>query len=73
MCLIKTIETEQQQYGSDLIFGKDFVNNYMPYWHKLQLVIEIEKKTTGDTTGKDYMSPEIYELSMVSDITDVTL
>jgi hypothetical protein len=36
-------------------------------------VIEIVKKTIGDTTGKDSMTPEIYELSMISDITDVTL
>lgn len=75
MCLIKTIETEQQEYGSDLIFWKDFVNNYMPYRHKLQLVIEINKITSWpwDRTWYYYITPEIYELSMVSDITDVTL
>jgi hypothetical protein len=70
MCLIKTIETEQQEFGSDLVFWKDFVNSYMPYRHKLQLVIEITKK---NVSGNDYRTPEIYELSMVSDITDVTL
>lgn len=68
MCLIKTIETENQEYGSDLIFGKDFVDNYMPYWHKLQLVIELNR-----SAWNSYRTPEIYELSMVSDITDVTL
>lgn len=68
MCLIKTIETENQEYGADLIFGKDFVNNYMPYWHKIQLVIEL-----NITSWNNRRTPEIYELSMVSDITDVTL
>ena len=68
MCLIKTIETENQEYGADLIFGKDFVDNYMPYWHKLQLVIELNR-----SAWNSYRTPEIYELSMVSDITDVTL
>ena len=71
MCLIKTIETENQEYGSDLIFGKDFVNNYMPYRHKIQLVIELNR--TGAGTTNTYRTPEIYELSMVSDITDITL
>ena len=71
MCLIKTIETEQQEYGADLIFGKDFVNNYMPYWHKIQLVIELNRTWAGATNS--YRTPEIFELSMVSDITDVTL
>lgn len=66
MCLIKTIESEQQWYGSDLIFGKNFVNNYIPYWHKIQFVIELNSNSS-------YLSPEIYELSMVSDITDITL
>lgn len=71
MCLIKTIETTYQEYGSDLIFWKDFVNNYMPYRHKLQLVIELNKVWWWATNT--YRTPEIYELSMVSDITDVTL
>lgn len=66
MCLIKTIENEQQGYGSDLIFGKNFVNNYIPFWHKIQFVIEL--------ASNDYhLSPEVYEISMISDITDVTL
>ena len=66
MCLIKTIESDQQAYGSDLIFGKNFVNNYIPFWHKIQFVIELR--------SNDYhLSPEIYEISMNSDITDVTL
>lgn len=71
MCLIKTIETENQEYGSDLIFGKDFVNNYIPYWHKIQFVIEINR--TGAGVTNTYRTPEIFELSMVSDITDITL
>jgi hypothetical protein len=71
MCLIKTIETENQEYGSDLIFGKDFVNNYIPYWHKIQFVIEINR--TGAGVTNTYRTPEIYELSFISDITDITL
>ena len=70
MCLIKTIESEQQGYGGDLIFGKNFVNNYIPFWHKIQFVIELNKK---DTYRNDYRTPEVYEISMISDITDVTL
>ena len=66
MCLLKTIESEQQWYGSDLIFGKNFVNNYIPFWHKIQFVIELNSNSR-------YLSPEIYELSMISDITDVVL
>lgn len=66
MCLIKTIESEQQGYNSDLVFGKDFVNNYLPFWHKIQFVIELN-------SNSDWLSPEIYELSINSDITDITL
>lgn len=66
MCLIKTIESEEQGYGSDLIFWKNFVNNYIPYRHKIQFVIELN-------SNDRMLSPEIYELSMISDITDVTL
>lgn len=70
MILVKTITNDTQAYGSDLIFGKDFVNNYIPFWHKIQLVIELVKTTAVDNNRR---SPEIYELSMISDITDVTL
>ena len=66
MCLIKTIESEQQGYGSDLIFWKNFVNNYLPYRYKLQLVIELN-------SNDRYISPEVYEISMVSDIADTVL
>ena len=66
MCLIKTIESENQGYGSDLIFWKNFVNNYIPYRHKIQFVIELNSNSSR-------LSPEIYEISMVSDITDVVL
>ena len=66
MCLIKTIENSQQWYGSDLIFWKDFVNNYMPYRHKIQLVVELNSSDSK-------LSPEIYEIWMQSDITDITL
>ena len=66
MCLIKTIESEKQGYGSDLVFGKDFVNNYMPYWYKLQLVIELN-------TIDSKLTPEIYEISINSDVTDIIL
>ena len=66
MCLIKTIESDSQSYGSDLIFGKNFVNNYIPYRYKIQLVIELN-------SNDSHLSPEVYEISMVSDITDVVL
>lgn len=66
LCLIKTIETEQQCYGSDLVFGKDFVNSYLPYWYKIQFVIEL-------SSNNRYLSPEVYELSIHSDIDDIVL
>lgn len=66
MCLVKTIETTGQEYGSELIFGKDFVNNYLPYRYKIQFVIELN-------SNNKQLSPEIYELSMISDINDVVL
>lgn len=66
MCLIKTIESENQCYSSDLVFGKDFIDSYMPYWYKIQFVIELSSNDAR-------LSPEIYELSIVSDIDDVVL
>ena len=66
MCLLKTITSSQQGYGSDFIFSKDFVNNYLPYRYKIQFVIELN--------SSDYnLTPEIYEISIRSDITDVVL
>ena len=66
MCLIKTIESDNQEYNSDFIFWKDFTNNNIPYRHKMQLVIELNSNNQN-------LSPEIYEISMVSDITDTVL
>ena len=66
MCLIKTIESEQQWYGSDLVFWKNFVNSYLPYWYKIQFVIELNSNSY-------WLSPEIYEISINSDITDIVL
>jgi len=66
MVLVKKIESSQQGYGSDLIFGKNFVANYIPYRHKIQFVVELN-------SIDNKLTPEIYEISMVSDITDVTL
>jgi hypothetical protein len=66
MCLIKTIESDKQWYWADLIFWKDFVNNYLPYWYKIQFVIELN-------SNDKYLSPEIHEISMISDITDIIL
>ena len=66
MCLVKTIESAEQEYGSELIFWKNYVSNYIPYWHKIQFVIELN-------SNNNFLSPEIYEISMVSDITDVVL
>lgn len=66
MCHIKTIESDTQCYGSDLVFGKDFVQNNIPYRYKIQFVIEL--------SSNDYkLSPEIYEFSIHSDIDDVVL
>lgn len=66
MCLLKTIESEQQWYGSDFVFWKNFVENCIPFWHKIQFVIELN--------SNDYWhSPEIYEISMISDIADTVL
>jgi hypothetical protein len=45
----------------------------MPYRHKIQLVIELNR-TRDNSTYKDSMkTPEIYELGIQSDITDVVL
>ena len=66
MCLIKTIENEQQVYDSDLIFWKDFVNTYLPFWHKIQFVVELNSNDSK-------LSPEVFEISMNSDITDIVL
>ena len=66
MCLIKTIESDHQWYWADFVFGKDFVNNYIPYWYKIQLVIELN-------SIDNKLTPEIYEISIHSDITDVVL
>lgn len=70
MVLVKTIETDKQEYGSDFIFGKDFVNSYIPYWHKIQLVIELNKLEYWYNKNR---TPEIYEITMVADITDTVL
>lgn len=66
MCLLKTITSENEEYGSDFIFSKNLVDNYIPFWHKIQFVIELN-------SNDRQLSPEIYEISLHSDITDVTL
>ena len=66
MCLVKTIESANQCYGSDFIFGKDFVKNNIPYRHKIQFVIELNSNDSK-------LSPEVYELSIHADIDDVVL
>lgn len=70
MCFIKSIETDKQEYWADFIFWKDFVNNYIPFRHKIQFVIELVKNNTESNRKR---TPEIYELSFVSDITDTIL
>lgn len=70
MIWLKTIAPTKQEYGADFIFWKDFVNNYIPFWHKIQFVIELVK---NNTTSNRYRTPEIYELSFVSDVTDTIL
>lgn len=66
MVHIKTIENDSQWYDSDLIFWKDRVNNYIPFRHKIQFVIELN-------SDDSLLSPEIYEITMVSDISDTVL
>jgi hypothetical protein len=66
MCHIKTIESENQTYGSDLVFCKDFISSNMPYRYKIQFVIELNSNDRR-------LSPEVYEFSMHSDIDDVVL
>lgn len=66
MCLLKTIESDKQWYGSDFIFWKDLVSAYMPYWYKIQFVIELNSNNM-------HISPEIYEIGMHSDVDDVVL
>jgi hypothetical protein len=66
MCHIKTIESENQTYGSDLVFGKDFISSNMPYRYKIQFVIELNSNDRR-------LSPEVYEFSMHSDIDDIVL
>lgn len=63
MCLVKEIKSTEQWYWNDLIFWKDFVNNYLPYWYKIQLVIELYSIDTK-------LTPEVYEISIASDISD---
>jgi len=63
MCLIKTIESDKQEYGDELIFGKSFVETHMPYWRKIQLVIELNSNNSK-------ISPEIFDISLLSDIVD---
>ncbi len=70
MCLIKTIQEDKQWYNSDLIFWKDFVNSYLPYWYKIQFVIELVKY---NTLANSYRTPEIYDLWFISDIDDTIL
>ena len=63
MCLLKTIESDYQEYGDDLIFSKNFIDAHMPDRHKLQLVIELNSNNSK-------VSPEIYDVSILSDIAD---
>lgn len=63
MCLVKEIKSDEQWYWSDLVFWKDFVDTYMPYWYKMQLVVELYNIDIRQT-------PEIYEISIASDISD---
>ena len=63
MCKVKEIKSTEQWYWNDLIFWKDFVNNYLPYRYKIQLVIELYSIDTK-------LTPEVYEISIASDISD---
>lgn len=63
MCLIKTIESDEQWYWEELIFGSSFVDTHMPDRHKIQLVIELNSNNSN-------VSPEIFDISLLSDIVD---
>jgi hypothetical protein len=63
MCLLKTIESDYQEYGNDLIFSKNFIDAHMPDRHKLQLVIEL-------SSSNSKISPEVFDISILSDIVD---
>lgn len=63
MCLLKTIESDYQEYGNDLIFSKNFIDAHMPDRHKLQLVIEL-------SSNNSKISPEVFDISILSDIVD---
>ena len=66
MIPIKTIESDHQTYGSDFVFWKDFVSSYIPYRYKIQFVIELN-------SNSEFNSPEVFEISIHSDITDTIL
>lgn len=63
MCLIKTITSDQQSYWEELVFWSSFVDTHMPDWHKIQLVIELNSNNSN-------VSPEIFDISLLSDIVD---
>lgn len=60
--LITTILSAQQWYGKEFIFWNEFLDIHMPYWRKLSLIIELN-------SSNENVSPEIYEMSILSDIT----
>lgn len=61
MCFVRNIESETYKYWDELIFGKDFVSSHIPYWYKIWFVVELATENTD-------ISPEIYDLSIVSDV-----
>lgn len=63
MILIKTITSDQQGYWNELIFGSSFVESHMPDWNKIQFVIELNSNNNN-------VSPEIYDINILSDIID---
>lgn len=70
LVFLKSIQSDNQEYGSDFVFWKNFVDNYIPFRHKIQFVIELVKFNTSNNRKR---TPEVYELSFVSDITDTIL
>jgi hypothetical protein len=61
MILVKTISSDNQWYGSETIFWQSFIDTYMPNRRKLQLVIELYSNSASQ-------SPEVYDISILSDI-----
>lgn len=60
--LLKTITEDQQKYNQTEIFSQAFIDAHMPYWHKINLKIELN-------TTSPSVAPEVWDIGILSDIT----